>query len=462
MSSINNVVRVESKNIMTNGKVVNGGLFVTFFRYSFTSTLGLISLTTASIVDGLYVGRYVGSDALAAINILIPVLTFFFATILMISVGGAIQAAHDFGKNNIQDAEDSFKQSFFLVAFCAFIFFVFSYFFYDLIFAILSVPESIYSLLKNYFRILAFGFPFLFVAVVHYYFLRCADKPMHASLALVFGALSNIVLDAVFVGYLNMGIEGAAKATVISQVVQCVILMGMMRYFKVFPIGIPSFNIARIFPALMNGFSEFINEVSAGLVIGCINFLALKHFGTPGVAAFAVVNYIIFTCIMLCYGLVDSLHVLVGKNYGANNTERMMHFFSIACVVVFCLCLVILVIVFFGFNSLVYGFIPHASSYEYELIQRIMLWIWPVFLFIGLNLCVNAFLTATGQASVSACVSALRSLILPILLLLILGLFFYREDFLIALPVSEVITACILWTIFFFNLRKLKSSAKSS
>ncbi len=421
-------------------QVFHGRPLPVFLRYAASSAAGLIAITTASLVDGFFVGHYVGSDALASTNLLIPILTFWFASVLMIAIGGSVRAGAHLGKGQLSAASKTFSQNLLLAVAIGSVFCIAGHFIDIALFRMLGAPEALIAILQPYFRILLLGLPLQFGAVVLYYFLRASGQPGRASFGLMAGAGTNIVLDILMVGVLDLGIAGAGWATVAAQGIQCTLLALMFFRFSPLRFTLRDLPLREFRSTLGNGTSEFINEMSAGVVIASVNWLVLKHFGVVGIAAFAVINYIQFTCLMLCYGLVDSLHVLVSQNMAAGNKLRARHFFFIAAGSVLTLGVGILMFLLLAYPAIVALFLPQATPEQAAISRQLLGWIWPVFLIVGVNLCSNAYLTATGRAMHSAILTLARSLILPVSLLLLLGLLLDRKQFLIALPLAEAFT----------------------
>lgn len=421
-------------------QVFHGRPFPVFLRYAASSAAGLIAITTASLVDGFFVGHYVGSDALASINLLIPLLTFWFASVLMIAIGGSVRAGAHLGQGQLTAASKTFSQNLLLAVAIGGVFSVAGHYADTALFRLLGAPDALIAILLPYFHILLLGLPLQFAAVVLYYFLRASGQPGRASFGLMAGAGANIVLDILLVGVLDLGIAGAAWATVAAQGIQCLLLALLFFRYSPLRFTLRKLPLGEFRRTLGNGTSEFINEMSAGIVIATVNWLVLMHFGIAGVAAFAVINYIQFTCLMLCYGFVDSLHVLVSQNTAAGNEPRARHFFYIAAASVLTLGAGLLVFLLLAYPAIVDLFLPQATPEQTAISRQLISWVWPVFLILGLNLCSNAYLTATGRALHSAILTLARSLILPVSLLLLFGLILERKQFLIALPLAEVLT----------------------
>ncbi len=437
--------------------IFSGPLVPVFLRYSIPSTIGLVAITTASLVDGIFVGRYIGSDALASVNLLIPVLTFWFATVLMVAIGGSVKAGSHLGQQNLEAASRTFSQNLLLAVGLGFVFLVAGLALDDWLFRMLGAPPHLVAYLKPYLTILLLGLPLHFAAIVLYYFLRSSGQPSRASISLILGALSNIALDLLLIGHFKLGIAGAAAATVTSQVVQFVLLGWFFYRYSPLRFRTRRLPLWEFRQSLANGFSEFINEISTGLMIATVNWLVLRSMGVSGVAAFAVVNYLQFTSLMLCYGFVDSLHVLVSQNYGAGNNRRAQHFYLTAIGCVIGLGMITLAVIYTAYPAIVRIFLPDAPAAQMTLSLQLIYLVWPVFLLCGFNITTCAYLTATGRALASAVLTALRSLVLPVGLLLILGLLLDRRDFLIALPIAELITFLAV-ALFFIRYSRLSAA----
>lgn len=458
-SASHSAVEQDERNSTGDTAIFSGALLPVFLRYSIPSAIGLVAITTASLVDGIFVGRFIGSDALASVNLLIPVLTFWFATVLMVAIGGSVKAGSHLGQDNLEAASRTFSQNLLLAAGLGFVFLVVGLSLDDWIFRLLGAPPHLVAYLKPYLTILLVGLPLHFSAIVFYYFLRTSGQPSRASIGLIIGALSNIVLDCLLVGYFKLGIVGAGAATVASQVVQFVLLGWFFYRYSPLRFCVKHLHLAEFRQSLANGFSEFINEISTGLMIATINWLVLLHMGVSGVAAFAVVNYLQFTSLMLCYGFVDSLHVLVSQNHGAKLYQRANRFYLTAIGCVAGLGIATLAVIFTAYPAIVRIFLPDAPAFQVDLSLQLIYLVWPVFLLNGFNITTCAYLTATGRALASAVLTALRSLVLPVGLLLILGLLLDRRDFLIALPIAELIT---FLAVVLFLIRSSRVKAYSS
>lgn len=430
----------------------SGPIVATFFRFVIPSTLSLLAISTASVVDGFFVGNYLGADALAAVNLLMPYFALLFGIALMLAVGGSVKASIYIGEKKYQAASSLFSQIFLSVLAIILLVTPAAMLFSNYLFAALGADASIYPLMQSYFEVFCFATIMQLSCLVMYYFIRADNKPELGMRALMLGAFINVALDAIFIGQLGWGIEGAAWATLIAQTIQ---LAYISTYFfsgsNNLRLFFPEFNTKELSFSAFNGFSEFINEFSIGLVILVFHWVISRESGVEGIAAFSVVNYLIYISLMMYYGIIDAMHVLLGQNFGARRIDRVKGFMTIAAVAITVLS-VALVIMLFVFESRIVGFFLEENAQQaQQLAQDFLHIIWPIFLFNGFNVLICAYLTSAEQALYSTIVATLRSLILPIGFVLLFSLMLPGIGFLYAVPVAEALAFLFAFIFFIYQ-----------
>jgi len=431
----------------------SGPVVATFFRFVIPSTLSLLAISTASVVDGFFVGNYLGAEALAAVNLLMPYFALLFGIALMFAVGGSVKASIYIGEKKYALASSLFSQIFFVVLAIAVLAVPLSLICSEYLFAALGASPSLYPLMQSYFEVFCFVTIVQLTCLVMYYFIRADNKPELGMRALMLGAFINIALDALFIGKLGWGIEGAAWATLIAQIIQ---LFYFSSYFfsgrNNLKLSWPIFNVKELSFSAFNGFSEFINEFSIGLVILVFHWVISRQSGVEGIAAFSVVNYLIYISLMVYYGIIDAMHVLLGHNFGAQRIDRVKAFMRIAAISIATLSIV-LVVMLHAFEGPIIGFfLEDDAEQARQLAQDFLHIIWPIFLFNGFNVLICAYLTSAELALHSSIIAMLRSLILPIGFVLLLSMMFPEIAFLYSVPVAEAL-AFIFALIFFINYR---------
>ena len=187
-----------------------GKIFPTFFKYLIPSMLSLIAMTSASLVDGIFIGNYVGVTALGAVNLTIPVTALLFGFAMMLSVGGSVRAGKYLGEKNYAAASAIFSKTLIFVTGYGVLAISLGLFFELQLFAGLGAKEELFPVMSEYYRVIL---PFLlaqFIVIVMYFFIRLDGFPNLVAVALTVGALVNILLDYLFIGVLGFGLRGAA------------------------------------------------------------------------------------------------------------------------------------------------------------------------------------------------------------------------------------------------------------
>ncbi len=428
--------------ISQDANMLHGPVVKTFFRYSLPWTLSFLFMSSAGIVDGIFVGQYIGSFALAALNIIWPLYSLLMGINIALAAGGAVRCAAYLAKG-----QDLAAQGIFTKCLCSM--FVFSLFviipctFYPAdVAAMLGADASIMQYAVTYLRTAAFFFPSLLLAFTLSYFLRVDERPNLAAFGLILTAFINMLLDYIFIAHWNMGVHGAALATGMSySAALFVYILGYFlspkkrRLYLVRNAG--KWN--EIGKAMWNGISEMINEMSTGTVIIVINITIMQILGARGVAAFTVINYINWFCLVLSFGLSDSLSPLVSANHACKLHRRSYAFFKTACSSVFCIGFFCFLIMSFFPELLVELFLPKDDD-STELALEFMNYSRFMFLFCGINIVLTAYFTGLMQAANSAIIAILRTLIFPIPLIIILSKSLYFKGIALALPLSEALT----------------------
>lgn len=434
-------------------RILSGPVVSTFFYYAIASMLGLVAITTTSLVDGIFVGNYVGGEALAAISLLIPYFTVLFAIALMFAIGGSVAAGKYIGGGDDAGANDVFSQT--LLATIAFstLFAVASAWLEQPLFRLLNVPDHLAPMVAEYFAVIRWVLVIQLTTMVLYYFVRADEHPGLATTALVVGSASNIAFDALFVIHFDMGLRGSAYGTAASQVIQagllCTYFRSDARSLRFVPRQRDWLKLAR---ASYIGVSELINEISVGVIMWLVNLLVLARQGVDGVAAFSVVNQFIFLSLMLSYGVADALHLLVSQNFGAGNRARIRQFAGISLTCSLSLGVVLAGVVA-GLRHTVTGwFLSADDAHVAQQAAELTLVIAPLFLVNASNVILSCYLTAIHQPGASATIAILRGLALPACLLVTLDALQDRTPamaalsswaFLAALPIAEWLTFAV-------------------
>lgn len=432
-------------------QALDGAIVPTFFKYLIPSLVGLVAMTSAALVDGIFIGNYVGVTALAAVNLILPIMTLLFGVAIMVSIGGSVRGGKYLGEGNKAAASAIFSKTLLFVGIYGAVVIGLGLVFEAELFSGLGATEELFPVMAEYYRIMM---PLLFpqlITIALYFFVRLDGFPNLAAAALVIGSALNVVLDYLFIAEYGWGLTGAAVATGLSHALtMLVLLVYFLNPRRELRFNIRQDNWSEVFQAAYNGVSEFINEVSGGIIAFIFNWLLIQRAGVNGVAAITVVNYLIFLSFMLFFAISDSIQVLVSQNFGARNAERIRAFLGTAGAMIALLSVVFVVALLTVSEPLVYLFVEDQNSTDMvALATEFVAYVWPLFLFAGFNMLISGYLTAIHHPFKSGLVAVCRSLILPTGFLILFYMLWPDYRFVAALSIAEGITFLLAITLIF-------------
>ena len=420
-----------------------------FFQYSIPSVLGMLAISSANIVDGFFIGNYVGDFGLAAINISFPIFSLLFGFALMLAIGGSVISGKLLGEGDIKNASIIFTKTMISITLFSFISCTVLFLNIETILHLFGADENLTKIAIEYLSIMLIFIPFLMIGVVLDYYVRVDNRPNLAFIALFSSAIINVILDWFMIVYLQKGIFGAALATGISQLALIFILLphffskkATLRFVK--PIG----SYIQIIKACYNGASEFVNEISIGIMTLIFNYVMIKNFAVEGIAAFTVIEYLLFIGIMISFGISDSLQPIISKNFGAKENKRIEEFLKLAFISTSFVGVVMIVLILFIPDTLANIFLEDTNYKTKEIVLNFATFVWIIFLFDGFNLVISAYLTAIHKPLASMIIALSRSFIFPVFFIFTLPFFFDLNGIFMAIPMAEFITFIIAVILF--------------
>jgi Na+-driven multidrug efflux pump len=434
-------------------KMLSGGTVGEFARFVFPSVFGMLAISSASVIDGIFIGNFVGAAALAAVSLVIPLLALVFGVLIMISLGGAVIAGKYLGEGNTHEASNMFSKTGITVSAVLVAGAIIALAIPDKIAIGLGARDEIIGMSSQYVWVVAWFFPAFGVAVLLSQFARVDGRPGVSFLGLLTIALANIILDFVMVAWLGWGLFGAALATGISFAIGAIIplfhFLGPQANLRIMrPFG--SWKI--MFRASFNGFSEFLNETSGGLVLLLFNWILMSQVGAMGVAAFTIVDYVIYFGILIFYGVAEGVVPLISVNFGGKRPDRIVRFLVLAVGFNAVIGAVLVAVLLIWPDRLIGLFLSGEELEIHSLAFVVMGIIWPMFVFNGANIAISAYFTGMHCAMQSSIIALARSLVLPVGLILLFWHYFGFIGAFYALPVAEALTFAL--SVFLLYARK--------
>lgn len=430
-----------------------GSILPTYLRYALPWTFSMLMAGSASIVDGLFIGRYAGSTALASINIVIPLLTMLGGLGVMLSSGGSAITGNYMGKGLREEASAMLIKTMAAIIAISVIFCVTAWIFLDELLVFLGANGDLHGFCADYLRALLPFCPFFPISLALSYFVRLDNRPMLASAGFILAAVFNVLLDAWLIIILRLGITGAALATGLSYAIACLLFCWHFVSSKC-GYGLPKRlgKWKELLDAAWNGLSEFVNETSAGIVIFLFNMTLMEHIGVPGVAAFTATGYVMMLGGMLCYGFADSLAPIISVNNGARKYARMRAFLVCASSIVLTIGLVLALMTGIWPDIIAGLFLPGDAAGRQIAVQFLEAIKWQ-FPFMGLNMMLASYFTGRLWAASSFVVASCRSLALPVLLIFLLPSVAGIGSIYYVTTITEILTIVVAVALFIHGIR---------
>ena len=401
-----------------------------------------------NIVDRMYIGHIpkTGASALTGVGICFPIIMLIMAFSSLIAMGGAPQAAIAMGEKNIEKAQRILGSCFSSLLIISLVLTAVFIGFGEPILRAFGASDNTIGYALEYLSIYVLGTVFVQIALGMNMFITTQGFAKISMLTVVIGAALNIILDPIFIFVLEMGVQGAALATIISQGVSALwvlkFLLGKKTTLRIEKKYMP-INFDIIIPVMALGVSPFIMQSTESLLSVALNTSLLKYGGDQAVGAYTVLASVLQIVNLPMQGLCQGAQPITSNNYGARNYERVkksVKLLLICCMsygIVFWIALMLMPQVFAGM------FINDIE------LMDITVWAMRIFLFgvfaFGAQIGFQQSFLALGQAKSSLLLALLRKIVLLIPLIYILPLFFENKLFgvFVAEPIADIAAATV-------------------
>ena len=391
-----------------------------FFRCALPSMVSMAVTSLYTVVDGIFVGRYVGADALAAVNLVMPLLLISFALIDLVAVGSSVQIAIRLGEQKSEEASRIFSFCSKLILLLSLLIGAAGFFLAGPAVALMGAERQVTAMAVDYLRVYALLAPFimLFFALDNY--LRICGRVRYSMGINVFTSLVNIVLDALFLIVFRWGVAGAALASCIGMALGTV--LGLLPFLrKKLPLRfvrgrVPLHQLAAL---LANGSSEFFSSIAGSVLMVILNSVLLHLAGTPAVSAFSIVMYVDSIVGALLFGMADSMQPAISYNYGAGSRTRMFALEKRVLTAAAAISLAVLVWMQLGGEQVIPLFLKEDSALL-DMTLRAMELFSLSYLLGWVSTCLSSFFTALNRPGLSLVLAFSRTLVFPLLSLLVL------------------------------------------
>ena len=456
---------MSKKVLVMNNPMEESRAFPLIMKYSTPAIIALLISAIYNIVDRMFVGNYVGDIGLAALSICFPITFIVMGFALLVSAGGGTLFALNLGEKDIENSNRAFANSFLYIIGLELVVTLVLWIVGDSFLKVLGASEVVLPVAKQYYFIMLVGSVFQGLTFVFNDFTRVSGKVNLALIISASGAIVNIVLDAWFIIGLGWGVEGAALATVLGQVVSA--LIGFYIVFgghTVIKIKKDYFKIQLSIMQKISklGVSLFIAQIAFGFISLIYNVYLGKYGGDLAISVYAIISSIMTFVIMPASGLSQGLQPILGYCYGSKNYERVMEMMKVGCFISTAITTVIWALVQLFPSQLVYLF---GGANNQDLMElgvtalRINFSFIPIVGFV--MLCIT-FFQAIGHARPSILLTLIRQVLALVPFIIGLPMLIGVKGIFFAQPASDLITLLVsIWLLkkFFNQLRQMSQES---
>lgn len=422
-------------------------------RFTQPSILTMIFASIYSIVDGYFVSNYAGAIPFSALNIIYPLLMIQGAAGFMFGSGGTALVSLRLGQEDKKAANEIFSLIIYSLITFGIITSVIGYIFAPTAARFLGATEELLPDSILYARINMLGMTPFMLQYLFQSFLITAERPQLGFINTFIAGMTNIILDYILVGVFRLGLAGAAWATVASQFMGGMIplIFFMLPNKTVLRLGKTKWDGEAILKTCTNGSSEFLSNAAASVVSMLYNFQLLKYMGTNGVAAYGVIMYIEFIFSGIYYGYAMGVSPVIGYHYGAENKEELKNLFKRSIILMISFGVTLTLLSEISVEFLANIFVGYDKTL-FDLTCKGMRIYNLCFLALGLNIFGSTLFTSLSNGLISAVLSATRSILLQISLVVFLPYIFGGDSIWAIEVVAELCT--LLLTVYMIGRYK--------
>ena len=422
-----------------------------FNRIFYPTLLSMVFASLFTVADGIFVGQGVGSNALAAINIVSPLFLITTGIALMFGVGVSVVASIHLSQDNHKAANINITQAFNVATLLMGIIVVAVYIFRVPFLRLLGSSDALLPLCQDYLLTILPGCVFIIIQMIGTFIIRLDGSPKFAASLEIFPGLLNIILDWLFVFPMQMGVAGSGIASSIS----CAVAAGLVAVYMFF--RAQSVRLCRLKLSLTSlyltarnvgymvrsGFSSMLGELAMSMMLLTGNYIFIRELGEDGVAAFSVACYLYPIVFMVNNSVAQSAQPIISFNYGAGNRYRVKSALKVSLRTATICGVLITAFLTLGTKPLV-GLFLQADTKAYEIaIGGLPLFAYSA-IFFALNVAIIGYYQATEQNGRATLCMLLRGLIFLVPAFLLMPQLMFPQGMWLAIPVSECMTLGVI------------------
>ena len=413
------------------------------------ASIGILVMSLNILIDTIFVGQWIGSNAIAAINVVLPVSFFIAALGMSIGVGGASIISRALGEQDHAKAEKTFANQITLTFILTVFVVIFGLLFVDNIIPIFGGKGSLFSLAKTYYVIVMYGVPILAFCMMANNTIRAEGKPKNAMYAMLLPSVSNLVLDYVFIRVFDWGMMGAAWATTLSYGVCASYIVYFFNSKK--SVLRPKLDAFILESSLVKEISSLgsvtlARQAMVSITVLLVNNILFSFGGESTIAVYAILSRMLMFATFPIFGITQGFLPIAGFNYGAKNWGRVRQVINISIGYASGLATLVLLLIMFFADQ-----IPTLFSKDLAVNSQTpaLKYVFAALPIVGIQLIGSAYFQAIGKALPALLLTLSRQGLIFIPLLFILSHYYGVQGVWLAFPISDVIST--IMTAYFLN-----------
>lgn len=428
---------------MQTNDLLNGSVSKIFFRYLIPAILANMVTSIYVLADTIIIGKGIGTLAMAALNIVLPLFNIFFGNGLLFGVGGSVLMSIARGRGDRKLGECYFTLAVILNAITCVLYTVLLLVFTKPIVRFLGATDVTMPYILDYAPYVIAGLSAFSFSSLLQTFVRNDGAPKLSMFAVISGGVLNVILDLIFVFPLQMGMAGAAMASVLgSACTVCILLFHFRSKSNGLRFSLQAFSFSCIGKILQNGFTSFLVEITSGIVMFIFNIEILKCAGDIGVSMYGIIcnTVIIVTC--LCNGINQAAQPILSTNYGAGLAQRIGQVRRLGIKTALCICSIPAILGLLVPNLFTYIFLEPND--EILAMSPIAIRTYFIGFFVmGINMFVVGYFQSISKPYLSLIVCLARGCVLSIIFVAVLAPLFGIIGIWASVPLAEFVTLFI-------------------
>ncbi len=427
-----------------------------FFYYFIPLAFSMISLSTYSMIDGMFVGKKLGKEAIAAVNIAWPIFPGLIAYELLFGFGAASIVGYFLGQNKTHRARLVFSSVFYFVAISTFILSMALLPFSENIAHLFGSNDALLGMSKRYIEIILMGAVFMVLHPLADVFVVNDKRPILAMVAMLIGSLANIFFNYLFIFVLEVGVQGSAIATVIGHAIGVLVLMQHFWFKKGQLYFIKRFSLSSVISSAKSGVPQSTAEFSASVMILLFNTAIMHTAGERFVSVYGIVMYNAIIFFTTLFAISQGIQPIASFSYGARNLERVKEVFVFGLKVAFCIGVVFYGVYYFLDEFLIKLYLQPSEQDPLFMqeTKRAMNIYYVGYVFLGMTLLCAVFFQSIQRTKSSFIITLSHTLGFMVILLPILSHFYGINGVWVTYPIAQFLAFLVALGVTYYEIKK--------